>query len=105
MKIVKRIFLFLFLIYLALYISQSSGYYDYTTYQKMIMTSEAMERFESDLKDGKDVLMIDYMQVNTNDYSNDVSDGFLSVSKTIDKYVGKWILYVLEGINSLISSS
>lgn len=103
--IYKKVMLFLFLVYLALYISQSSGYYDYTSYQKMVITSDAMQRFEEDLKEGKDVLMIDYMEVSLNDYSNDLSDYFLSISKSIDKYVGKIVIYILEGINSMITTS
>lgn len=44
------------------------------------MTKESMERFEKDLKDGKDVLMEDYVVNTTKDYTSRLTTGTNRVS-------------------------
>ena len=63
-KIFKYVFVFLFIIFMTLYFSQLTGYYEYRNYQKMVMTEEQIKQFEQDIKDGKEVDIKDYT-VNT----------------------------------------
>ena len=53
-KICKFVFICLFLSFVVSYVIEKTGYYEYNLQNKMIMTNEAMERFEKDVKEGKD---------------------------------------------------
>ena len=65
-KIFKFIFGLIFIAFIISYVIEESGYYEYNLRNKTVMTKESMERFEKDLKDGKDVLMEDYVVNTTN---------------------------------------
>lgn len=59
--------------YLALLFAYSNGYYEYKSYNKMIVTKEAMERFEEDVKDGKNIEINEYITDTYKDYSSTFS--------------------------------
>ena len=48
-KICKFVFICLFLSFVVSYVIEKTGYYEYNLQNKMIMTNEAMERFEKDV--------------------------------------------------------
>ena len=73
-KVFKWSFNFLLVIFLTLYFSQLTGYYEYQNYQKMIMTEEQIKQFEQDIKDGKEVSLLNRLE------------GDLSESKVIEKF-------------------
>lgn len=62
--------LIFFIIFIILYISKEAGYYEYKSYQKTILTEEAIKRFEKDISEGKDVNINEYVEVEYKDYSN-----------------------------------
>ncbi len=64
----------LFLIFISLYLSQINGYYEYKNYSKMTLTKEAMEQFENDVDEGKNVIFTDYLDNTYVDYSNNMSN-------------------------------
>lgn len=90
-KIFSRIIIILFVIYITIYISQLTGYYEYKNYQKMVLTKEQVRQFEQDVKDGKNVKLNDYV-VNTNKYyQTRLSKAGLDLSNIISDLVQKGI--------------
>ena len=90
-KIFSRIIIVLFVIYITIYISQLTGYYEYKNYQKMVLTKEQIKQFEQDVKDGKNVKLNDYV-VNTNKhYQTRLSKIGYDLSELISKTVNKGI--------------
>ncbi len=81
----------LFGIYASLYYLAESGYYDYKEYNKMIITEEAMKKFEDDVAAGKDITLDDYINTEYKDYSNNVSKLGLKTSETLENFVTKGI--------------
>lgn len=77
----------LLITFLTLYISQATGYYEYTAHKKTVFTNEQIKQFEKDIQDGKDVRMEDYLKNETKDYSNKVSRFGYELSSTLGKYV------------------
>jgi hypothetical protein len=77
----------LFAIFITLYISQATGYYDYEQYKKVTLTNEKIAEFERDVKDGKKINVDDYLENVTTDYNNNASKTGLKISQTIKKYV------------------
>ena len=90
-KIFKFLIVLLFIIYITIYISEKTGYYEYKNYQKTILTKEQIVKFEDDVKNGKNVKINDYV-VNTNkNYQTNLSKMGFNVSELISKLVNKGI--------------
>lgn len=81
----------LFIIYLSLFISQSTGYYELKQHNKMMLTNESMKRFEEDIKNGKDISINDYVDTTKKDYSSKVGDIGNKTSTIIQKIMTKGI--------------
>ena len=54
-KILRTIFLFLFIIYIGIYASNKTGYYEYEMHKKVELTNEQIEKFEEDVKNNKKI--------------------------------------------------
>lgn len=92
-NIFKIIFIFLFVIFLTMYISVGSNYYEYELHKKVMLTNEDIKRFEDDVKNNKDVDINNYISSRV-DYSNSFSKASTYVSKETKKYIKQGI----EGI-------
>ena len=73
-------------LFMTLYFSKNNGYYEYQQYQKTLFTKEQIERFENDVKEGRDVSIEDYLEDEV-DYSNKMSDIGLFLSKKISGFI------------------
>jgi len=92
----------LFGIYMALYYMAETGYYEYKEYNKMILTEEAMKQFESDIKEGKDVSVENYITPEKN-YENKISNLGLKTSESLEKFMTKGIGGFFKVLGSLVS--
>lgn len=101
-KIFKTIIIVLFIIFISLYISQSSGYYEYEQYKKVSLTKEQIKKFEQDIKDGKKVDVKDYANEVKKEYGNKISNAGLKLSETIETYVQKFINNSFEIISNVV---
>lgn len=101
-KIIKFIFTSLFLFYLLLYVNSITGYYEYKNYEKVRLTDEEIEKFESDIASGKEIDLYDYVINENKSYNNKISDFgkrlsfnlrdiFKSILTFIFKYLSKFI--------------
>lgn len=100
-KIFRRVWFTMFLIFLTLYVSQASGYYEYQVSKKTTFTTEQIKKFEQDIKDGKNIDINEYIANTNKDYQNKLSSSALSLSETISKYTKLGI----EKIFSIIGSA
>lgn len=94
--IIKNVFVCFLVIFLGIYISLCNGNSNYMTHKKTELTSEAIQRFEEDVKNGKNINLEDYIDINDNVPSNKVSklgiylsDKVTVFSKGIIKTIGK----------------
>ncbi len=94
----KIIFIFLFVIFLTMYISVGSNYYEYELHKKVMLTNEDIKRFEDDVKNNKVVDIDNYISSRV-DYSNSFSKASTKVSKETKKYIKQGI----EGIFNIFS--
>lgn len=86
----KIIFIFLFVIFLTMYISVGSNYYEYELHKKVMLTNEDIKRFEDDVKNNKEVDIDNYISSRV-DYSNSFSKASTKVSKETKKYIKQGI--------------
>ena len=83
-KIFKFVFFCLFISFVISYVIEKTGYYEYNLQNKMIMTNEAMERFEKDVKEGKNVRREDYLVSTEKDYTSTLTKGTNKVSLKVN---------------------
>ncbi|MBE6153187.1 MAG: hypothetical protein E7166_03055 [Firmicutes bacterium] len=102
-KIFKNIIVFLFIVFIALFISQVNGYYEYNEYKKVALTNEQIKEFESDLKAGKKIDIKDYVANTKKEYGNTISDTGLTVSLNIERYIKKAITASFGLLSDLVS--
>lgn len=87
----RVILIVLFIVFISLYVSQATGYYDYQQYQKTEITAEKMKQFEKDVKDGKNIDLEDYLEDKTHNYNSKLSTAGLNVSNSIKNFAQKGI--------------
>ena len=90
-KIFKYIVLISFITFLSLYISQSTGYFEYKNSKKVALTNEQIKQFEKDVNEGKNIDITKYIEINNKDYQNKLSKTGLQVSNILEKSVQKFI--------------
>ena len=99
-KVVKIIFICLFLAFVVSYVIEMTGYYEYNLQNKTIMTNEAMAQFEKDLADGKDVTKEDYVVSTEKDYTSSLTRTTNKVSVKVNKLLKDGI----EGIFKIVGT-
>jgi len=73
-----------------------SGYYQTELQKKMILTNEAIETFEKDVKDGKEIDINNYVEINKKNYDNNFTKTGKSFSKKIEKIISTFINQTLK---------
>ncbi len=90
-KIFRYFILVSFVTFFALYLSQSTGYFEYRNSKKVALTSKQIEKFEKDVKEGKNIDLENYIDVNNKSYQNALSKAGLSISNATEKVIQKII--------------
>lgn len=100
----KYIFISLFVTFMALYFSLGAGYFEYTNSKRVALTNEEIAKFEQDIKDGKQVDALNYIEEEGN-YQNLISKFGLTVSNTASKLVNKGVGYGFKLLEKLTTTS
>ena len=101
-NVMRIILLTLILLFATLYITQAFGYYEYTNHRVNTLTSNAVKKFEEDLKDGKNIDTSDYIKTNNN-YDNNLTKLGLGCSDIIGKVFDKVMKFIFNEINKAVS--
>ena len=97
----KRIFSLFVVVLIILFLSVYMGrFYTYYYDNKSIMTNEAIERFERDIDEGKDISLEDYL-VEEKNYNNRASRFGLKLSNIIEVNFNKVLKYFLRYLNNV----
>lgn len=100
-KIFKFVFFTFLLFFVALYISQATGYYEYELHKKTVFTNEQIKKFEEDIEAGKNVDIEDYVTVYNKDYQNKISKMGLAISNKTSNLVKKGVEVSFKALNKL----
>lgn len=93
-KIIKGILVFLVVLFLIVYVNKDNYYVE-----EQVISNEAIERFEKDIKEGKEIDPTNYMNPKK-DYNNKISKTALKISSLIEKGVNKILNKLLDSIRS-----
>ena len=102
-RLAEIIFGILVILFLGLYISQMTGYYQYTESKKTTLTEDAIKRFEEDIRNGKEIKAENYLEQET-DYNNKLSTLGMKISKKKKKGFNKVMNSIFNEISNAISN-
>lgn len=88
-KIFRVCLLTLFVTFMALYISQSTGYVEYENRKQVALTESQIKKFEADVAAGKKVDVEKYLKTNEKNYQNGISKMGLKISNVTKSGVEK----------------
>lgn len=101
-KLLKVCGLSIIIIFLVMFFTSSSGYYEYELNKKSNLTQEAILKFEQDVKDGKEIDINDYLIEEDKDYSNSFSDVGLKLSNKIGDIFSEGVKLIFNSIGKLV---
>lgn len=89
------------ILFFALYFGQYTGYYNISNERKTTLTNEAIERFERDVSEGKEIVASNYLS-RENNYNNRLSKLGLGLSKLIGEGFNKIINAIFREVERAI---
>ena len=96
-RLIKIMGIMLFIMFLSLYLSNyNTNYYE----NRRVLTEEAMDRFEKDVKSGKKIIASSYLLKEKN-YSNRISKIGMESSKLIENIFSKGLRIVMRYLDSI----
>ena len=99
----KNVFKFIFIVcilsFMFLIIASQSGYHEYELSKRRQLTDEAIEKFEQDVKDGKDIDINNYVVNEKKDYNNAVSNFGNEFSNKVEIVFSKGFDYLFKYLN------
>lgn len=98
-NLIKGIIIIILIFFFSLFFSRYNSYYE----NKKVLTDEAIERFEKDLKDGKEIVASNYLK-EENNYNNKAAKAGLKTSKLIEKTFNKGIGFIMKYLEKLQNS-
>ncbi len=101
-KIFRYAIFISFVTFFALYLSQSTGYFEYRNSKKVALTNSQIEKFEKDVKAGKNIDIEDYIDTNNQNYQNTVSKTGLTISNAAEKVIQKLINGSFKVLSDLV---
>jgi hypothetical protein len=93
----------LFIVFISLYIANESGYYEAKISKKTSLTKAAMQQFESDVKNNKEIDLKDYMLSDDIDYGNNTTNVAIYIGGKVEKFMSTGINDLFNVIKSLVS--
>lgn len=101
-KIIKPIFILLFFSYSMLYLLSAAGYYEYRNYEKMILTEEQIKKFESDVKQGLDVDVTDYIKEEKVNHNNKIANTGKKLSILVSNIMTSGMIESFKVLSKLV---
>lgn len=97
-KTLKIIGVFLVIMFLSVYLSRyNSNYY----VNQNVLTEEAIQKFEQDIKEGKDITVSSYLKEEKN-YDNKLSDLGKKISNGIETGFKKGLKFIFNSMEGLV---
>lgn len=106
-KLRTKIFRFtlsiLFAIFITLFISNEFGYFEYQKHEQITLTQEQIEKFEQDVKEGKNISLEDYVNNTNKNYQTNFSQMGLNLSNKIADTIKSGVEMFFSSIDKLVT--
>lgn len=100
-NIIIKILGCLFIVYIALFIANMSGYYESKIRDQVIVTDKGIKEFEEKVKNGEEIDITSFLKKDREDYSNNVSSLGEKVTSGVENIVVDGIEILGDIIKSL----
>lgn len=100
-KIFFRVLLFFMVFYIAIYVSQETGYYEFEQNKRKVLTEEKIKQFDEDVKSGKEINMSDYIVEEAYDYQNSFTKIGKKTSDVIEKIFTSGVSTTVDFLNRI----
>ena len=90
-----------FLIYIALFIANLSGYYESKIRENTIVTEEGIKSFEEKIQNGESVDVTSFLNKEREDYSSKMSNLGDSLNNNIENFIVKSMGFIGDVVKSL----
>ena len=97
----RYIITILFAVFIALYMSQSTGYMENQNRKQAALTQKQITKFEKDVAEGKKIDINTYLKTNNKNYQNKISKTGLAISKMGSSTVQTFITQTFKVIEKL----
>jgi len=100
-NVILKILSVLFIIYIALFIANMSGYYEGKIRDQVLVTDEGIKEFEEKVKNGEEIDLDSFLNLEKEDYSNNLSLLGDNLTNSLQKFISGSMDIVGNVINSL----
>lgn len=90
-----------FLIYVALFIANLSGYYESKIRENTIVTEEGIKAFEEKVQNGEEIDVTSFLRNEREDYSSKMSTLGDSLTSNVENFVVKSMSFITDIVKSL----
>ena len=91
------------ILFVALYFTQTTGYYEFEQRKKTTLTEEQIRQFEQDVAEGKKIDLENYLESGKKNYNNKISSLSLSLSKKIEDLFNSGMEYLFKSIEKTVN--
>ena len=98
---ILKIFGFLFIVFLALFIASSSGYYESKIRDRVVVTEDGIKEFEKLVQNGEEIDIASFLTNEREDYSSKMSNLGDSLTSSVETAVTGGMKYVFNILKSL----
>ncbi len=100
-KIFNNILFVLLIIFLTIFVSNKYGYFEHEKHRQVALTQEQIERFEEDIKNGKDISLENYKV--TINYQTKLSQAGLNISNYISTVIRKGVNSIFKNVEKVVN--
>jgi len=100
-NIILKMLVVLFVIFMALFIANMSGYYESKIRDRVIVTEEGIKEFEEKVSKGEEIDITSFLNTDREDYSSKMSNLGDTVTESIEGFVVGGMDVVTNILNSL----
>jgi hypothetical protein len=102
-KIFWYTLLFFLIAFIALYISEATGYYEFAKHKQVELNQVKIEEFEQDVKAGKEINVKDYIEERDISYQNKASNIGSKLSEEIENLLQGGLKTTFDFLETLIN--
>lgn len=101
-ELTKILVIVIIVSFFSLYFTTLGGYYEYNLSKKNVLTEEAIERFEEDVKAGKEIIASNYIE-EEKDYNNKISQLTLRLSNFVSTAFDKVMKFIFKQLENTVN--
>lgn len=98
---ILKILICLFIVYIALFIANISGYYEGKIKDEVIVTEEGIKEFEEKVQNGEEIDITAFLKNDRVDYSSSMSNLGDNITSGIEVFITDGMKFVSDVVKSL----